>query len=88
MEGQRGTREGNEGDLCWKHKGMAEFLKCEERIKYKCEKCWERRHGVDSMNTLDLQKTKIELRLKVLCDWRYGRNTALTEDFSKTVTSP
>jgi hypothetical protein len=49
--------EGDEGDLCWKHKGLAEFLKFEERIKNKCVKCRERRHGVDSMNTLDLQKT-------------------------------
>ncbi len=33
-------------------------------------------------------KPKIELRITVLCDWRYGRNTALAENFSKTVTSP
>ena len=43
---------------------------------------------MENTTTLDTLNLKIEQRIKVLCDCRYGRNTALTEDFSKTVTSP
>ena len=58
MEDQRGTREGNEGDLCWKHKGLAEFLKYEERLNSKCVKYMKCRNGMKGVNTLDLHDLK------------------------------
>ena len=54
MKAQRGTREGNEGDLCSMHKGLAQVFVARRRIGSKGVKCLERRYGVKGMNTLDV----------------------------------
>lgn len=45
--------EGNVGDLCSMHKGLAQVFEIRRMIGSKCVKCLKRRNGVKGMNTLD-----------------------------------
>ena len=54
VKAQRGTRRGTRATYVGTKQGLGGVFEIRRKIKIKCVKCWERRYGVYSINTLDL----------------------------------